>query len=147
MMVSDTLVYLPQDILLKVDRASMSHSLEVRAPFLDSSVVELAFSFPRKWHRRGFSGKKMMNNSFADYIPLSIWKRRKQGFSVPVGQWFKGKLAFELLGLLESSDNVFNHAEVKRMLSTHKKGKNDYGLHLWQIYIYLLWHESFVVTV
>jgi len=84
MMFADALIYLPQDILVKVDRASMASSLETRAPFLDTAVVELAFSFPRRWHRSGVSGKKMLKETFSDLLPKSLWHRRKQGFGVPI---------------------------------------------------------------
>ena len=72
MMCADALIYMPQDILLKVDRASMAHSLEVRAPFLDRAVVELAFALPGHWHRRRFAGKRLLKEAFRDYLPGSI---------------------------------------------------------------------------
>jgi asparagine synthase (glutamine-hydrolysing) len=139
MMVSDALVYLPQDILIKVDRASMSRSLEVRAPFLDRGVVELAFGFPRSWHRRGFSGKRMLKEVFCGLLPTPIWNRRKQGFGVPVGQWFKSSLSDELEVLLEETRSLLVPSEVVHIIRKHKTGSHDYGLHLWQIYVYLMW--------
>jgi asparagine synthase (glutamine-hydrolysing) len=143
MMAADALVYLPQDILLKVDRASMAHSLEARAPFLDRNVVELAFRLPRKWHRHGFSGKRMLHASLSDLLPPSIWKRRKQGFGVPVGRWLKGELSTELLRLADATQTVLNSTEIERMIKAHRQGRRDYGLRLWQLYAYLLWREQF----
>ncbi|MBI5894568.1 MAG: asparagine synthase, partial [Desulfobacterales bacterium] len=84
MMAADALVYLPQDILAKVDRAGMAFSLEVRSPFLDRRVVELAFSLPRHWHRWGLMGKRMLRDTFQDLLPAWVWRRRKHGFGVPV---------------------------------------------------------------
>ena len=97
MMYTDAVIYLPQDILAKVDRASMAYSLEVRAPFLDREVVELAFALPRHWHRRGFQGKRMLHESFNDLLPAHILKRRKQGFVVPVHHWFRFTLGTNFL--------------------------------------------------
>ena len=103
MMRADAAVYLPQDILVKVDRASMAHSLEVRAPFLDSRVVQLAFSLPVSWHRGAMSGKQMLRNTFRQLLPDNIWGRRKQGFGVPIHQWFRSDLGNELEELLTCS--------------------------------------------
>jgi len=141
MMVSDALIYLPQDILLKVDRASMAHSLEARAPFLDREVVELAFRLPRTWHRRGFSGKRMLHESVGDLIPAGIWKRRKQGFGVPVGQWFREGLAAEFSRLTQDTQSPLARPELDRMLGEHRSGRRDYGLRLWKLYVYMLWHD------
>lgn len=145
MMMADTLIYLPQDILLKVDRASMASSLETRAPFLDRKVVELAFSFPRTWHRQGVSGKQMLHDSFGDLLPKKIWRRRKQGFGVPLHTWFRGSLGDELEELLKNHNTPVNEVFVNNMLSGHRKGHRDYAHHLWSIYIYLLWESTFFV--
>jgi asparagine synthase (glutamine-hydrolysing) len=140
MMVADASVYLPQDILVKVDRAAMAHSLETRAPLLDSRVVQLAFSLPRPWHRRWFSGKHMLRRAFADYLPNRIWQRRKQGFGVPIHDWFRADVGEELLGLLASEkDTPLNHDGVRQLLDEHRSRKRDHGHRLWSIYIYLLW--------
>ncbi len=142
MMAADAVIYLPQDILLKVDRATMASSLEVRAPFLDTRVVELAFSLPRNWHRRGYSGKHMLRETFADLLPTEIWKRRKQGFGVPIDQWFRAKLGEELRELLHTQNaNPFNRSEVLSMLDEHCLGQRDRGYRLWNIYVYLFWKE------
>lgn len=142
MMAGDALVYLPQDILVKVDRASMAHSLEARAPFLDRRVVELAFSFPRTWHRRGFSGKRILQEAFPNLLPAEIWRRRKQGFGVPIHHWFRGVLGTGLEDLLEQSDTPVEKSFVVSLLSGHRKKARDHGYRLWNIYIYLLWKQS-----
>lgn len=144
MMAKDVLTYLPQDILTKVDRASMAHSLEVRAPFLDSRVVALAFSLPRRVHRRGFSGKRLLRETFRADLPSAIWRRRKQGFSVPVGDWFAGPLGERFLDLLSALDHPLETTVVRAMLEQHRRRQRDYGLHLWAVYVYLLWRAQAV---
>jgi len=142
MMAADAAVYLPQDILVKVDRATMAYSLEARAPFLDTKVVELAFSLPRDWHRRGYSGKHMLRETFYDLLPASIWKRRKQGFGVPIDKWFRSNLGDELRELLSQQKNhPFETTEVLSMLDEHCLGNRDRGYRLWNIYVYLFWKE------
>ena len=142
MMTADALIYLPQDILMKVDRASMSCSLETRAPFLDRQVVELAFSFPRFWHRSGFTGKRMLQDSFAALLPESIWKRRKQGFAVPLHSWFQGKLRENFENLLLNFSSALDKKFVLNLLQQHIMGQRDHGTRLWSLYVYLLWRNK-----
>jgi asparagine synthase (glutamine-hydrolysing) len=142
MMAADALVYLPQDILTKVDRASMAYSLEVRAPFLDREVVELVFSLPRPWHRRGCQGKRMLRETFRDLVPRTIWERRKQGFAVPMHQWFRGNLGDELVELIAAHPHIpMARSSILSMLDAHRAGHRDHGYRLWGIYVYLLWKE------
>ena len=143
MMFADALVYLPQDILVKVDRSSMAHSLETRAPFLDRKVVELAFSMPRHWHRRGFSGKRMLRESFGDLLPDTLWQRRKQGFGVPIHGWFRGELGDRLRDMAQACGNeVLRSKVVAALLDEHRSGSRDHGYRLWVLYSYLLWKGS-----
>jgi asparagine synthase (glutamine-hydrolysing) len=142
MMAMDALVYLPQDILVKVDRASMACSLETRAPFLDSRLAELAFSLPRRWHRRGMRGKRLLQEAFSTELPKSIWKRRKQGFGVPVGSWFHGSLGNSLLDMTRDGQAPLCSASVQALLDQHRSGRRDNGLRLWSLYTYLLWRRS-----
>lgn len=146
MMAMDTLIYLPQDILAKVDRATMASSLEARSPFLDTDVVELAFNMPRRWHRRGLSGKRMLRETFRDSLPSNIWRRRKQGFSIPMSQWFRGALGDALRQLLGKQTSLLNSGQLMTMLDIHKAGKKDYGPQLWGAYVYLLWKEKSVLS-
>lgn len=141
MMSGDALVYLPQDILLKVDRASMAHSVEARCPFLDRRVVELAFSLPIGWQRDAEGGKRMLRDAFTDLLPREVWKRRKRGFAVPVHAWFRGPLATELKTLLEQAPAPLARPVVKRLLTEHQTGRRDHGYRLWNLYIYLLWRQ------
>jgi asparagine synthase (glutamine-hydrolysing) len=140
MMAGDLMVYLPQDILAKVDRASMAHSLEVRAPFLDHRVIALAFSLPGHWHRRGVRGKRMLRSTFRELLPAGIWKRRKQGFAVPLHEWFRTNLGKELEQLVQSTDSPLDSTVVRKLLEAHRMRQRDHGYRLWNIYIYLFWH-------
>jgi asparagine synthase (glutamine-hydrolysing) len=142
MMRADATVYLPQDILVKVDRASMAHSLEVRAPFLDSRVVQLAFSLPISWHRDLFRGKRMLHKTFGQLLPSNLWRRRKQGFGVPIHQWFRSDLGIQLEELLAYNQTPLNITSVLDMLDEHRRGIRDHGFRLWNIYVYLLWRDQ-----
>lgn len=142
MMVKDMQIYLPQSILCKVDRATMAFSLEARTPFLDTDLVETALSFPRNWHRNLFSGKLMLKRTFQQYLPNSIWSRRKQGFSVPLAEWFRGTLNNNFEDMLHSSESMLDKKEVLALLHSHKERKQDYSFTLWNMYIYLLWKQN-----
>ncbi len=139
MMALDSLIYLPQDILRKVDRATMAHSLEARAPFLDSGLVAFSLSLPRRWHRRGLIGKRLLREAFGERLEPGIWQRRKQGFSVPVGAWFRGALGDELRGLAARNPGPLRLQGVERLLHIHRGNRRDLGLVLWALYVYLLW--------
>ena len=143
MMLNDMSVYMPQDILVKVDRASMASSLEVRSPFLDHEIAQFAFSLPRHWHRSGIVGKKMLRSTFSSYLPKGVWQRRKQGFSVPISDWFIGALGGRLLELLHVTDGLFlDKSFVIKLLSMHRAKKADYSSVLWAVYIYMVWRQQ-----
>lgn len=139
MMAFDSLVYLPQDILRKVDRATMAHSLEARAPFLDSSLIAFSLSLPRHWHRHGLVGKRLLREAFSQYLEPATWQRRKQGFSVPVGAWFRGALGDELRHLAASDPGPLRRQGIDCLLKLHRSNRRDLGLVLWTLYVYLLW--------
>src|SRR5690606_24004992 len=88
----DARTYLPNDILTKVDRASMAVALEVRAPLLARDIVELAFSLPDAYRMRGFTGKRIFRDALRDLLPAGILRRPKKGFGMPVGAWLRGAL-------------------------------------------------------
>jgi len=143
MMATDALVYLPQDILLKVDRASMANSLEARAPFLDSRVVKLAFSLPSHAHFRRGKGKALLRAAFRDLLPPEIWNRRKQGFAVPVYEWFRrGPLRDEFLRLAGEAPEFLSRTAIQRLLDEHARGARDHSFRLWHLYVYLSWRSA-----
>jgi len=143
MMFNDAHVYLPQDIHTKVDRASMSHSIETRAPFMDHKVVELAFSFPLEWQLSWKMNKPMLHQAFNGLLPDHIWKRRKQGFAVPISEWFRGNMGRQFIELLEGSESqLININAIKHLYFDHSTGKKDNGHRLWLFYVYLLWRKT-----
>jgi len=142
MMYADALVYLPQDILQKVDRASMATSLETRTPFLDHKLVELAFSIPTHWHRKCLKGKQMLKREFRNLLPDNIWSRRKQGFATPQSMWFKSQLGDSLLELTREVESPLSHNYIQQLLYEHRTNKRDYGGKLWLLYSYLLWKST-----
>lgn len=139
MMFSDVGFYMPQDILVKVDRASMANSLEARSPFLDSSVVELAASLPINWLLSFHGNKKFLRKTFRSRLPDSLWYRRKQGFAVPMGAWFHGELGREFDEMLGRVALPSLAAMGKSLLKEHRSKRRDNGYRLWLIYVYLLW--------
>jgi len=137
MLCSDALIYLPQDILVKVDRASMAASLETRAPFLDHKVVELAFSRPAAKHLLLGQGKRWLRRSFADLLPVQTWHRRKQGFGVPIHQWFRGAMGERLEVLMAHHQGPVAASAARQLLLEHRTGQRDNGYRLWMLYVYL----------
>lgn len=137
MLYADAQIYLPQDILLKVDRASMAHGLETRAPFLDHRVVELAFSRPVQKHMALGDGKRWLKSAFRDRLPDDIWHRRKQGFAVPVNAWFRGQQGESLFDRLQTHTGPINKDEALRYLNEHRDKGRDHGYRLWMMHAYL----------
>ena len=137
MMHQDLITYLPQDILAKVDRASIASSLEVRSPFLNRDLVEFALGLPSHWLGNARGGKIILRHAFSDVLSRSTLMRRKQGFAVPVGEWFKGPLADELRSRLPDHDAGLSKRYVLNMLAEHASGTRDHGLKLWAIRSYL----------
>lgn len=137
MLYSDTLVYLPQDILAKVDRSSMAFGLETRAPFLDHKIIELAFTRSANQHVRVGKGKKWLREDFSNWLPAQVWNRKKQGFGVPISDWFHGSLGEKFESLLVGN-SFFSDRGAKNLLFEHRAKKRDNGYRLWMMYIYLL---------
>ncbi len=146
----DTRLYLAEDILTKVDRASMSVSLEVRAPFLDPRVAEFAASLPANYKLRGRKTKYILKRAVEDYLPPFVTRRRKKGFGVPVAEWLKGKLRPLARDLLSPDRvrraGVFNPKYVTKLQDEHERGVANHRKLLWTLLMFELWHESFIET-
>jgi len=146
----DTKLYLAEDILTKVDRASMAVSLEVRAPFLDPRVAEFAASLPPHYKLRGHKTKYILKKSVDQLLPRFVTRRSKKGFGVPVAEWLKVKLRPLARDLLSPERvrraGVFNPAYVTRLLDEHERGIANHRKPLWTLLMFELWHESFVET-
>ncbi|HEX6557872.1 MAG TPA: asparagine synthase C-terminal domain-containing protein, partial [Longimicrobiales bacterium] len=144
----DAVTYLPNDILMKSDRASMSVALEVRAPFLARDVVELAFAVPDAFRMNGLTGKRMLRDAVRDVLPPAILDRPKKGFGIPVAAWLNGPLR-ELVRDVFAHDAVehaglFNAAEIDRMLNAHAARKIDYRKPLWTLLVFELWRREYL---
>jgi asparagine synthase (glutamine-hydrolysing) len=132
---ADVRGYLADDILAKVDRASMAVSLEVRVPFLDHEVVEFAMSLPDDWKLRGGETKWILRRAFADVLPPRVRQRGKEGFSMPMKHWLRGPLR-PLAEQLLAPERVrargwFDAAEVQRLLAGHMRGRHNHAHRLW----------------
>lgn len=143
MMALDLITYLPDDILVKVDRATMAVSLEGRMPLLDHRLVELAWSFPLDWKLRNGQGKWILKRVLKNYLPESLFERPKMGFSVPVGDWIRGPLrdwAEELLKESKIKSQGFLKAgPVRELWEDHLQGRRNHQHKLWDILMYQDW--------
>jgi asparagine synthase (glutamine-hydrolysing) len=143
MMRSDILHYLPDDILTKMDRASMAHSLEVRSPFMDYRVVEFACRLPLRFKLKGLTTKHLLRKAFAGDLPSEPLKRQKHGFAVPMGDWFQGplKAVYKDVVLAGSMEALVNKEEAGRLLKEHQCGRTDHGHRLWLLLFLHAWHN------
>src|SRR6201988_2075031 len=146
----DTRLYLAEDILTKVDRASMAVSLEVRAPFLDPRVAEFAASLPPNYKLHGNKTKYILKKAVEDLVPKFVTRRGKKGFGVPVAEWLKGKLRPLARDLLSPERvrraGVFNADYVSKLQDEHEGGVANHRKQLWTLLMFELWHESFIET-
>lgn len=141
--------YMMDDILVKVDRASMFNALEVRAPFLDTAVVEFLFNLPRTYKLRGLHGKFLLKQLMRDRLPTNIVYRAKKGFGLPVSEW----LTKDLRPLLEEylnrerlvREGLFNPAYVERLIHEHTTRRVDHRKLLWTLLMFELWRERWMV--
>ena len=140
----DLKTYLAGDILTKVDRASMAHSLEVRVPVLDHQLVEWVSGLPPELKLRGQQGKYLFKKSLEGYLPDEILYRRKMGFAVPLDAWFRGPLRRRvqdaLLGPVMLDSGLFDSRALTRMVEEHQSGRRDHSAPLWS----LLMFEAFL---
>lgn len=138
--------YLGDQVLTKVDRASMANSLEVRAPLLNHDFVEYVLNLPIDFRLRGLKTKYILRRIASRYFPKSITKRKKQGFAVPMGAWLKKELkefGFEKISALKTS-GWFNNAELDKLWREHQTGKTDRRMELWNLIVLQLWREKWL---
>jgi asparagine synthase (glutamine-hydrolysing) len=140
-------IYLADDLLVKTDRASMAHSLEVRVPFCDPVVAELALALPRKLKVRGLSKKRLLRDAVATLLPRDIVRGRKQGFSIPAAAWLRGDLepfAREMLSPQRLREQgVFEPETVTAILDRHTSRKEDLSRQIWGLLMFSLWHDRY----
>jgi asparagine synthase (glutamine-hydrolysing) len=148
MMRFDAQTYLPEDVLTKVDRMSMAHSIESRVPLLDNEVVQFAFTLPAAFKIKNGRPKHILKEVAGTLLPREILDRRKQGFGVPLGIWFRGNLrevfADTLLSARTLDRGYFEPRFVRRLVSEHLSGARDHTLRLWQLVVFERWHRSYL---
>lgn len=146
MMYFDLITYLPNDILVKVDRASMGVSLEARVPLLDHHVVECAWKIPLTLKVQQWQGKQILKNILSKYVPAALFERPKMGFGVPIDSWLRGPLrdwGEELLRPCRlRAEGFFDADLVHDKWQTHQSGKMNYQHHLWDLLMFQAWLEE-----
>ena len=142
-MFTDLLTYLPDDILCKVDRASMSNSLETRLPMLDHNVVDFSLKIPMNLKLRDNVGKWILRQVLYKYLPKELVNRPKMGFGIPLGKWLRGSLNEWAEDLLSEKSikkhNYFNYQIIQESWEKHKSGKNNLSASLWGILMFQQW--------
>jgi len=138
--------FMLDDILVKVDRCSMLHSLEVRAPFLDKDAAEFAARLPVSRKLHGFKRKWLLKKAFAELLPDEILYRNKRGFQIPVAAWLRGRMRPLMEDLLSEStlkaQGIFNHQAVRALMDEHVSGRADLRKPLWTLLVFQLWWRA-----
>ena len=146
MMFLDSITYLSDDILTKVDRSAMAVSLETRIPLLDHRVVELAWRLPLEMKINHGNGKHILRKLLFKYVPRDLVERPKMGFSVPINSWLRGPLNEWAEDLLSTSklkkEGFFSPDEIKKKWEEHKSGRRDWQHQLWNVLIFQAWLEK-----
>jgi asparagine synthase (glutamine-hydrolysing) len=144
----DVQTYLPDDLLVKMDVATMAHSLEARSPLLDPGVMELAAGLPIRMKLEGGTTKRMFKRAMREWLPDSIVDRPKMGFRIPVAHWLRGSLR-ELPGdvLLDPRSlerGLFREERVRAIVSEHQEGSCDHAHRIWTLLVLELWFRTCV---
>ncbi len=148
MMLLDSLSYLPDDILCKVDRASMATSLEARVPLLDHEVFELAWRMPRELRIGPAPGKRLLREVLATYVPRELFERPKMGFGIPIGAWMRGPLRPWCEELLSEArlrrEEFFVPGPIRQRWQEHVDNKRDWAYYLWDVLVFQAWAERWL---
>jgi len=148
MQLMDQMNYLPNDILTKVDRASMANSLEVRVPFLDHRVVEKLWHIPREHKINNGVSKVILRKILGKHLPSTDFQRNKAGFSVPITDWLRGPLRDWAGALLDKDVNgdqgIFNREIINKKWNEHQSGKHNWHEQLWSVLMFNAWYEHWI---
>jgi len=148
LLLTDQMTYLPNDLLVKVDIATMAVSLEARSPFLDHHVIEFAASLPQNLKLRRLTGKYLLKKVLRKLLPSENLTRRKMGFGVPIGHWFRGKMQPFLREVVLSDKalrrGLFKPEAVKHLVDSHTRAERDYSHQLWTLLMLELWFNRFI---
>jgi asparagine synthase (glutamine-hydrolysing) len=144
---ADFLSYLPEDLLVKVDRASMAHGLECRSPFLDQELVEFASRIPPEWKIHGRQTKRILKDAVEEWFPAGFLDRPKMGFSVPIGKWFRGELRqfvdhHLLHGPLRRLP-LLKMSRVESLLDEHFSHAREHETLIWNLQMLSLWLQEY----
>lgn len=143
---ADLKTYLPNDVLVKVDRMSMQHGLEVRSPLLDHRVVELAFRLPQRLKRADQTGKHLLKRIASRRLPQAVMAMRKRGFTAPIGEWIAGPCAGrfrdQVLGPGAAIASLIDQSVVRRYFDEHRQGTRDHSYALWAVWVLERWSRT-----
>ncbi len=149
--IMDIFMYLPDDLLTKIDRATMAASIESRVPLLDNRIISFCMALPFEYKLKGISQKHILKKLMKGKLPDVIINRRKKGFGIPVTRWLQGDFAHEAEALLSQeaigSLDMFNHLYIERLLKEHSRGIHDHRKKLWSIMVLVKWlqrHSAFL---
>lgn len=147
-MLTDQMTYLPNDLLVKVDIASMANSLEARSPLLDHNIIEFAASLPQNLKVNGKETKYLLKKIAAKLVPKEVIYRRKMGFGVPIGKWLRNEMKDfvkeNLLSERFAKRGLFQQNKIADIIQQHNEQKNDYGTQIWTLLMLELWFQRFI---
>ncbi len=147
-LLADQMTYLPNDLLVKVDIASMANSLEARSPFLDHKVIEFAASLPASMKMRRLETKSLLKKVAARLVPKEVVYRRKMGFGVPIGKWFRGSMKDFVREVLLSekalSRGIIRPEVIRQYVNDHTEARRDNSFQLWTFLMLELWFQKFI---
>jgi asparagine synthase (glutamine-hydrolysing) len=148
MMIRDALFYLPGDILVKVDRASMAYGLEARAPLLDRRIYEFCWGLPMDYKIRDGQGKWLLRALLKRHVPPALFERPKQGFNMPVAAWLRGALRPWAESLLDErlirQQGLLDANAVTGLWQAHQAGRGNHAGALWTILMFQAWHQRWL---
>jgi len=145
---ADFKVYIPNDILVKLDKMSMLHSLEARVPLLDHEFVEFSATIPPWFKVHKHVKKYLFKKAMKDVLPKNIIYRKKKGFGIPLGPWFRNELKSYAYDTLLSNEAInrgyFNKYYVQKILDNHQLGRRNYGSHIWSMLCFEIWNKIYI---